>query len=214
MATSLIIGLTGGIGSGKTLASDWFGSQGIDVIDADVISHAITAKGSPILDALKDAFGAWVLSDTGELNRPALRQHVFANPSELDRLNAIMHPAIRQAITDALSKANSPYAILSAPLLLESIKGNDKGLTALCQRILVIDVPESVQRQRASGRDGQTLANIQAIMDKQLPRQQRLSLADDVADNSGDKDELYRQLERLHHKYLELAKLAKQKGRT
>ncbi len=199
-----IIGLTGGIGSGKTLASDWFARQGIDVIDADVISHAITAKGSPLLAVLADTFGADILVN-GELNRSALRQHVFASPSELAKLNAIMHPAIRSRIKNELDHAKSPYAILSAPLLLESIQGEDKGLTAFCDRILVVDVPPDLQLQRASRRDGQTPQDIQAIIDKQIPRQQRLSLADDVADNSGSPDTLYQQLTVLHQKYLALA---------
>ncbi len=202
-----IIGLTGGIGSGKTLASDWFAHQGIDVIDADVISHAITAEGSPLLAVLQDAFGSWVVCE-GKLDRSALRQHVFASPSELAKLNAIMHPAIRSRIKSELDHTKSPYAILSAPLLLESIQGEDKGLTAFCDRILVVDVPPDLQRQRASRRDGQPPQDIQAIIDKQIPRQQRLSLADDVADNSGSPDTLYQQLTVLHQKYLALANAA------
>lgn len=200
----LIIGLTGGIGSGKTAVSDYFATLGIDVVDADVISHAITAKGSPILDKLAEAFGTDILID-GELDRSRLRQLVFGDPAKLATLNAITHPAIRQRIKDELDHTNTPYAILSAPLLLESIKGDDKGLTAFCDRILVVDVPPDVQIQRASQRDGQTADGIQAIMAKQIDRPSRLALADDVVDNSGGLGELYAQLDTLHAFYLKLS---------
>ena len=169
-----------------------------------MISHAITAKGSPVLDKIAQAFGDHVLID-GVLNRPYLRQLIFADTSKLNTLNAITHPAIRTQILDELSHAKSPYAILSAPLLLESIKGDDKGLSALCDRILVVDVPVSVQIQRAGLRDGQSDADILAIIKRQISRQARLSYADDVIDNSGDLDSLYPQIQALHQKYLTLS---------
>lgn len=200
----LIIGLTGGIGSGKTAVSDYFATLGIDIIDADVISHAITATGSPILAKLAKAFGDDILKN-GELDRPRLRQLVFGDPAKLTTLNAITHPAIRQRIKDELNDAKSPYVILSAPLLLESVKGEDKGLTALCDRILVVDVPPDVQIQRASRRDGQTADGILAIMAKQIDRPSRLALADDVVDNSGSLGDLYAQLDTLHAFYLKLS---------
>lgn len=200
----LIIGLTGGIGSGKTVVSDRFASFGIDIIDADVISHGITAKGSPILDELADVFGTDIIKE-GELDRPRLRELVFSDPAKLSKLNAITHPAIRTQIRTELDKANSPYAILSAPLLLESIKGDDKGLTALCHRILVVDTPITLQLQRASRRDGQGDEEILAIIDKQISREKRLMYADDIIDNSGDLENLYRQINELHQKYLHMA---------
>ena len=199
-----IIGLTGGIGSGKTAVSDYFATLGIDIVDADVISHTITAKGSPVLAQLQDAFGTDIIKD-GELDRAYLRQLVFAEPAKLATLNAITHPAIRRQITQELQHAKSPYIILSAPLLLESICGDDKGLTAFCNRILVVDVPVDVQRHRASRRDGQTTEQIQAIITKQIDRPTRLSLADDVVDNAGDLTVLYRQLDELHKYYLTLS---------
>ncbi len=203
---NLIIGLTGGIGSGKTTVSDYFATLGIDVVDADIISHAITAKGSPMLLTLSEVFGAQILSND-ELDRTKLRQLVFANPTKLAQLNAILHPAIRTQIKHELDHATSPYAILSAPLLLESMVGDDKntGLVALCDRVLVVDVPMSLQLQRASRRDGQTQADIKAIIDRQIGREKRLAYADDVVDNSGDLDNLYRQIHALHEKYLSLA---------
>ena len=199
-----IIGLTGGIGSGKTTVSDYFATLGIDVIDADVISHTITAKGSPVLDKLALAFGTDIITD-GRLDRTYLRKIAFANDAKLTTLNTIIHPAIRTQIKHELDHANSPYAILSAPLLLESIKGDDKGLTALCNRILVVDVPTEQQIKRASRRDGQSDEDILAIMDKQIGREKRLSHADDVLDNSHDVNGLYQQINQLHQKYLIMA---------
>lgn len=196
-----IIGLTGGIGSGKTAVSNHFATLGIDVIDADVISHAITDKGSPVLDELSHEFGADIIKG-GVLDRTRLRKLVFASPAKLATLNAITHPAIRNQIKCELDHASSPYAILSAPLLLESIKGDDKGLTAFCDRILVVDVPIKLQIYRASRRDGQSDKDILAIMDKQISQDVRLSYADDVIDNSQDLDNLYRQINALHQKYL------------
>lgn len=204
MQTSLIIGLTGGIGSGKTVVSNRFASFGIDIIDADVISHGITAKGSPILEQLAHTFGGDILKE-GELNRPRLRELVFSDPAQLAKLNAITHPAIRTQIRAELDRASSPYAILSAPLLLESIKGDDKGLTALCHRILVVDTPINLQLQRASRRDGQSDEDILAIINQQISREKRLMYADDVIDNSGDLENLYRQINELHDKYRHMA---------
>lgn len=212
---NFIVGLTGGIGSGKTAASDHFASLGIQVVDADIISHSITAKGSDTLNALCQAFGTWILTPTGELDRQALRHYVFSSPKALATLNAITHPAIRQRLIADLTVATSPYVILSAPLLLESIKGNDKGLTAFCDRILVIDVPIDLQRQRASTRDTQSIDTINAIIDKQLNRSARLSLGDDIVDNSQDLPYLYAQLDSLHQTYLNLAAIkATQQGDT
>ncbi len=172
--SKLIIGLTGGIGSGKTVATDWFAKQGITVIDADVIAHQIVKKGSPTLHKIYEQFGDWVLNKDGELNRSALRQYVFEHPNALMDLESITHPAIRQQIIMELQQADSPYVILSAPLLLES---NETGLARLCQHIVVIDVLEETQISRASLRDGQTIDNIKAVMENQLPRSERCAKA-------------------------------------
>lgn len=202
--SKFIIGLTGGIGSGKTAVSDHFATLGIDIVDADVISHAITAKGSPVLVKLAEVFGSDILKN-GELDRAKLRAIVFADPAKLAKLNAITHPAIRERIKDELHNTKSPYAILSVPLLLEGIKGDDKGLTAFCDRILVVDVPVDVQIQRAGRRDEQSQQEILAIINRQISRENRLALADDVVDNSGDLEHLYKQINQLHKKYLALA---------
>lgn len=202
VASAFVIGLTGGIGSGKTAASDWFAQQGITVVDADVIAHQIMSANSPTLNRLVHKFGDWILTDTGELNRGALRTHVFSQPSALIELEAITHPAIRQQAKDELSTAESAYVILSAPLLLEAAEA---GLANLCQRILVIDAPEHLQIHRASQRDGQSIEKIKAIMANQLGRSQRNRQADDIVVNDGTLDELYQQLARLHTNYLRLA---------
>lgn len=199
-----IVGVTGGIGSGKTAVCDWFITQGIDVIDADKISHDLTKKGSPILQTLKQTFGDWILQND-ELNRQALRQFVFQNPDTLKQLNAIMHPQIRIKIIQNLECISSDYGILCVPLLLENIKDDDKGLSEFCDRVLVVDVPVDVQIQRASQRDNQTKKDILAIIDKQISRDRRLVLADDVIDNSGTLINLQNQLINLHQTYLKLA---------
>lgn len=212
---TLTIGLTGGIGSGKSAVSDWFARQGIDVIDADVIAHAITAKGSAVLDELVQSFGEWVViqggEQVGEYNRSAMRKHILNNPDAIHTLNAITHPHIQSRIKNELSSSTSAYRILSVPLLVE---GMDKptSLATLCDRILVVDVPEKLQIQRALARDAAKLstqddpaAYIHAIIQKQASRQARLAIADDVVDNGGTLDELYAQLDVLHRRYLEMA---------
>lgn len=204
----LIVGLTGGIGSGKTVASDWFASQGIAVVDADVIAHQIVTKGQPILQQIHQHFGDWVLTPEGELDRVALRAYVFSHPTALKDLEAITHPAIRAEIKHQLAIAQSPYVILSAPLLLEaSAKNKRKGLASLCHRILVIDVPEHLQLQRATKRDDQSQQKIRAIMDKQLTRESRLEQADDIIVNDSSLESLYEKLSPLHAHYLKLAEL-------
>lgn len=200
----LIVGLTGGIGSGKSQVSNWFAKQGIDVVDADIIAHQVVKAGSPTLAKIVAKFGAWVLDSSGEMNRRAMREYVFGRPQALADLEQLTHPAIRQAAKDALEHATSPYVILVAPLLLE---GSEAGLANLCNRILVVDSTEELQLQRASQRDGQTREKIQSIMANQLPRHERMVKAHDVVSNNGTLDDLYQQLEPLHEQYLALSRL-------
>lgn len=210
----LTIGLTGGIGSGKSAVSDWFAKHGIDIIDADIIAHAITAKGSPALDQLAQVFGDWVVikdgKQAGEYNRAAMRAYILANPDAINTLNAITHPHIQARIADELERSTSAYRILSVPLLIEGMK-KSPNLAQLCDRILVVDVPKNIQLERALMRDAAKLAHqkdpaayIQTIIDKQVTRQARLSVCDDVVDNSGTLDQLHAQLEDLHQYYLTL----------
>lgn len=199
---ALIIGLTGGIGSGKTAATNWFAKQGIDIIDADIVARQIVGMNQPALAEIETAFGEWVLQADGTLDRAALRQHIFSHPEARLKLEAITHPRIRQQITLQLSHASSPYCILVSPLLLESQQHQ------LVDRILLIDVPEHLQLSRASLRDSQSSDAIHKIIAVQMPRLQRQTHADDIVVNDGDLAHLYQQLEPLHQQYLHLAKNA------
>ena len=203
---TLVVGLTGGIGSGKSAASAWFAEQGIDIIDADVIAHETVAKGSDTLRKIQKKFGDWVLNGDGSMNRAAVRTHVFTNPEALIELEAITHPAIRETAKAQLEASTSPYVILSAPLLIEAAEA---GLANLCQRILVMDATEDTQLARASQRDDQSIQKIKAIMTNQLSREERNRHADNVILNESDLASLYLQLEPLHQEYLMLAQQLK-----
>ena len=202
----LVVGLTGGIGSGKSAASDWFAEQGVDIIDADVIAHAVVAKGNPTLRKIQRKLGDWVINAEGHMDRAAVRTHVFANPAALIELEEITHPAIREAAKIKLAASTTPYVILSAPLLIEAAEA---GLANLCQRILVIDANEDTQLERASLRDEQSMVKIKAIMANQLDRNERNSHADDLVINEADLAALHQQLEPLHQNYLTLAQQLK-----
>ena len=199
---TLVIGLTGGIGSGKSAASTWFAQQGVDIIDADLIAHEVVAKGSDTLRKIKRKFGDWVLNADGEMDRAAVRTHVFTHPEALIELEAITHPAIREAAKLQLAASTSPYVVLSAPLLIEAAEA---GLANLCQRILVMDATEDTQLARATQRDEQSVQKIKAIMVNQLSREERNRHADDVVLNESDLAALYVQLKPLHQDYLTLA---------
>jgi len=202
----LVVGLTGGIGSGKSAASDWFAQQGIDIIDADVIAHQVVVKGSSTLRKIQRKFGDWVLNANGDMDRAAVRTHVFTYPDALIELEAITHPAIREAAKKQLAESTSPYVVLSAPLLIEAAEA---GLANLCQRILVMDATENTQLARASQRDALSVQKIEAIMVNQLSREERNRHADDVVLNESDLAALYVQLEPLHQDYLKLAQQLK-----
>lgn len=195
-----VLGLTGGIGSGKSAASDYFAKLGIVVVDADIVAREVVEPGQPAWQAIREHFGPEVLQADGSLNRAWLRQKVFAEPAERQWLEQQTHPRIRDSIIRQLQQAQSPYAILSSPLLFES------GQAQLTARTLLIDVPEEVQLQRASARDGNDAEQIRRIMAAQLSRQERRARADDVADNSGSLEQLYAQLQGLHERYLNYAR--------
>lgn len=196
---TLIVGLTGGIGSGKSAASQWFETQGINVVDADIVAREIVEKGQPALAQIQSAFGDWVLLENGELNRKALREHIFQHPAARQQLEDITHPAIRLSIIEQLTQAKSPYVILVSPLLFET---NQHLLT---QRTLLIDASIELQIQRASQRDGQSIEQIENIIQAQMPRDRKLDLADDIVVNDGQIEHLYTQLEKLHQRYLALS---------
>ncbi|MAE34530.1 MAG: dephospho-CoA kinase [Oceanospirillaceae bacterium] len=194
-----ILGLTGGIGSGKSAASKYFRDQGITVVDADVVAREVVEPGQPALIAIEERYGADALLDDGTLNRAWLRAKVFAEPDERKWLESQTHPCIRDSIIVQLNAATSPYAILESPLLFES------GQSELVSRTLVIDVPEEIQVERACSRDSNGEEQIRRIIATQLPRAERLQRADDAVDNSGNLEALYEQLAALHQSYLQLA---------
>ncbi|MGM7318057.1 dephospho-CoA kinase [Idiomarina sp. ST10R2A5] len=191
-----VVGVTGGIGSGKSAATAEFEKLDITVVDADVVARQVVMPGTPCLQAIAKHFGNQLLTEGGELNRKALRQRVFSNPQEKEWLNKLLHPAIRQEIISQLEQADSPYVILSAPLLLEN------GLEKYCQRVLVVDVPESLQISRTIQRDDSPKKEVEAIMKAQLSRSERLEKANDVLNNDGSLEQLKQQVLQLHQRYL------------
>ncbi|MDO9177257.1 MAG: dephospho-CoA kinase [Agitococcus sp.] len=194
-----VVGLTGGIGSGKTAASDYLHSLGIDVVDADIVARDVVAIGQPALAQIAQHFGTAVLLADGSLNRSALRTIVFNNADERKVLETITHPAIRQEILQQLTASVSPYTLLVSPLLFES------GQYQFAHRNLVIDASEDLQRQRAAMRDGVSSEQINNIMAAQLTRTERNRRADDIVINHGDLADLYQQLHIVHQQYLQLS---------
>lgn len=193
------VGLTGGIGSGKTTVTDIFRQLGVEVIDADLVAREVVEPGTPALKEIADYFGAGILLDNGALDRAQLRDRVFNNPPDKHWLEALLHPQILRVCRHRLEQAHSAYAILSSPLLIES------GEHKLVDRVLVIDVPEALQIDRTASRDRMTHAQIQQIISNQLGRQERLSYADDILDNSLDELQLRLATEKLHLSYLRQA---------
>ncbi|EKE24768.1 MAG: Dephospho-CoA kinase [uncultured bacterium] len=194
-----VLGLTGGIGSGKSAASQWFEAQGITVVDADVVAREVVEIGQPALTQIQQAFGDWVLLEDGSLNRRALREYIFQSPEARKTLESITHPAIRTSIIQQLHAAQSPYAILVSPLLFET---NQHELT---QHTLLIDATIELQIERASQRDGQNIEQIRNIIAAQMSREQKQTMADDIVLNDGHLDHLYAHLRLLHQKYLNMA---------
>lgn len=195
----LVIGLTGGIGSGKTMATDHFARLGITVVDADLASRVVVEPGRPALEEIARHFGPDVLQPDGSLNRPALRAIVFADPAARKVLERITHPRIAEEIARQLAASTSPYTILVSPLLFES--GQDR----FANRTVLVDTTEALQQQRAARRDGVSEEQIKAIMAVQMSRDDRLARADDVLLNDGDLNHLHAAVEALHQRYLALA---------
>ncbi len=203
MSGPFIVGLTGGIGSGKSAVADAFAALGIDVTDTDRIAHAQTAPGTPGQGEIAAAFGAGILRSDGTLDRAALRRLAFADPTARARLEAILHPRIGKAARDEIAHWQSPYGILVVPLLLER-----SGLKSLVQRILVVDCPEDLQVRRVVARSGFAADEVRAIMATQLGREERIAGADDVLDNAGAMAAIAPQVAELDRRYRALAALA------
>ncbi|WP_230622236.1 dephospho-CoA kinase [Aggregatibacter sp. Marseille-P9115] len=198
-----VVGLTGGIGSGKSTIAELFAELGVPIIDADLVARQVVEKGSPLLAKIAAHFGPEILLEDGALNRAALREKIFANETQKDWLNQLLHPAIRHEMLRQLAAQQAPYCIFMVPLLIEN------NLTALCQRILVVDVLEHTQVERACQRDNNQVEQIKRIMQSQVRRQERLKYADDVINNNEDLIASLPQLKQkvldLHHLYLQLA---------
>ncbi len=194
------MGLTGGIGSGKTTVADMFAARGAAVVDTDLIAHGMTAPGGPAMPAIRAAFGSDFLTVDGAMDRARMRAHVFADPAAKARLEGILHPLIRAETERAALAAHGAYVMLVVPLLVESGAWKER-----VSRVLVVDAPEDLQVARVMRRSGLSEAQVQAIMAAQASRSQRLAAADDVILNDGHADMLEPQVERLHAMYLALA---------
>lgn len=194
------VGVTGGIGSGKSSAAALFAELGAAIVDTDDIAHELTGAGGRAMPAIAAAFGPAAMAADGGMDRAAMRELVFADLSRRKVLEGILHPLIRAEACDRVARAPAPYAMLVVPLLLET-----GGYPDLVQRVLVIDCDESLQISRTMQRSGLTAAAVRAIMAAQLPRQERLARADDVLRNNGDIADLRSQVAGLHQRYLTLA---------
>jgi dephospho-CoA kinase len=193
------VGLTGGIACGKSFVAEVFAQLAIPVIDTDEIARQIVAPGQPGLEAILAEFGPDVLMPSGEVDRTSLRSRVFADESDRRRLEAILHPRIRDRAIEMSATLGGPYQIMVVPLLIET------HFQPLVDRILVVDCPESLQRERLVARDNEDTGQVDRIMSAQLDRMTRLQSADDVIDNAGTRDQTRRQVESLHRSYLTLA---------
>lgn len=199
---ALVIGLTGGIGSGKSTVTEQFQQLGIEVVDADIIARQVVEPGQPALAEIQAHFGPTIIGSDGTLDRAQLRSIVFADPGERQWLESLLHPVIRQEILAQLQNSQSDYTLLVAPLLLET------GLDQHTDQVIAVDIPRELQLSRALGRDGTSEAQIGAIIDSQISRQERLDRADYVIDNSGDLDQLKQQVAKLDTLLRKLAKLS------
>ena len=191
-----VVGLTGGIGSGKSAAAENFAACGATVVDTDAIAHALTTAGGAAMPAIRDAFGPGLLAADGSMDRAAMRALAFSQPQARTRLEAILHPLIRTESERECAAAGGAYVILAVPLLIESGSYRER-----CHRICVVDCPEDLQIARVRARSGLEETQIRAIMDAQASRQERLAAADDVIDNSGSLEDLRRQVEDLDRRY-------------
>ena len=198
MKRSLVVGLTGGIGSGKSAAAQMFAECGAAIVDTDAIAHALTGPQGAAMPALVQAFGPEIQQPNGALDRAAMRQRIFSSPTEKTRLESILHPMIRQESDQQVAAtiaAQAPYVVLVAPLLIESGSYRQR-----VDRVVVVDCPEAVQIARVQARNGFTEAEVRDILVTQASRADRLAVADHVIDNSGDLSHLQQQVRELDAK--------------
>ncbi|CAH1560625.1 dephospho-CoA kinase [Vibrio owensii] len=198
---AFVIGLTGGIASGKTTVANLFKQQfKIDIVDADIVAREVVEPGTPGLNAIIEHFGADIVRDDQTLDRAKLREKIFSNPEEKAWLNGLLHPMIREKMVEDLEQVTSDYALLVVPLLVEN------KLDSLCDRVLVVDVDPQTQISRTVKRDNVSEEQANAILASQASREQRLALADDVVKNNPDDPDLLLQITDLHEKYLAMCK--------
>ncbi|HEB57785.1 MAG TPA: dephospho-CoA kinase [Gammaproteobacteria bacterium] len=197
----LVIGLTGGIGSGKSTVADLFAARGVPVIDTDIIAHALLHKPEVRAEVV-ELFGEKILGTEGQIDRSKLGEHVFGDPRELHKLEAILHPRIREEVARQLAGLDADYTLVVVPLLVE------RGRYDFIDRILLVDCDEAEQRARTTARDGLSTEAVQAIMDNQASRAQRRQVADDVIDNTGTPEMLAAQVARLDAQYRDTARRA------
>jgi dephospho-CoA kinase len=198
--SNYIVGLTGGVGSGKSKVADLFVENGAGLVDTDAIAHELTGPNGAAMPALVAEFGPAVANQQGALDRVAMRQRVFSDPGARAQLEGVLHPLIRRISTERCAAAESPYVILAVPLLVESGTYRQR-----CDRIVVVDCPESLQIKRVMARNGISADEVKAIMAAQATRAQRLAVADDVVTNDADLAKLSLQVGSLHLKYLHLS---------
>jgi dephospho-CoA kinase len=192
-----VVGLTGGIGSGKSAAAERFAQHGIVVIDTDVISRQLTAANGAAMPTIRQQFGDEFIASDGALNRDLMRQSIFSDPAAKKKLEAILHPLIRAESIKQVAQATSPYVILAVPLLFET-----NGYKNIMNTTLVIDCAEPTQIRRTQARGGMTSEQIHAVMAAQLPRAERLKKADHIIDNNGSLEVLHREVDQWHQKFL------------
>lgn len=201
---SYVVGLTGGIGSGKTTVANLFAELGVPLIDADIVARQVVEKGSPLLSKIAEHFGDEILTSQGELDRAKLRQIIFRQEQEKIWLNNLLHPAIRQEMLSQIQACSEPYLLFVVPLLIEN------NLTEFCDRVIVIDVEPAIQLERATKRDQSKVETIKSIMASQVSRTERLRYADDVIENNlrleQGLERIKKQVFALHQQYLDLAK--------
>jgi dephospho-CoA kinase len=198
---TFVVGLTGGIGSGKSAAAEEFARLGAAVVDADAIAHELTRAGGAAIEPLRRAFGDECLDASGAMNRARMRRLVFADSEAKRRLEALLHPMIRAEAERRIAAADAPYVVHVVPLLLESDDHRER-----VSRVLVVDCPPGAQIARVGQRSGLSVDEVRRIIEAQMPREERLAAADDVIDNSGSLDALHKQVSALHERYLAMAR--------